>query len=88
MIYGIMHPSWSAALLPEGSGKQPKSGLRYGNWNPYTLAPYFKVFNTEGQTISPVTGRTADKDSPLSHYPVDPVKFWFGHWFGGWFGGP
>jgi hypothetical protein len=30
--------------------------------------------------------RTVEPRSPLAHYPVDPVKFWFGHCFGGWFG--
>ena len=48
--------------------------------------PYFKVFNDGGQPISPVTGRTVDKDAPAAHYPVDPVKSWFKNWFGGWFG--
>jgi len=51
------------------------------------LEPYFKVFNDEGQAISPVTGRTLGKKSPALHYPVDPVKSWFETWFGGWFGG-
>jgi hypothetical protein len=84
----VIAPPGSPALPPEGSEDEPKSGLRYGDWNPYTLAPYFKVFNDEGQAISPVTGRTVGRLSSEAHYPVDPVKAWFGHWFGGWFGGP
>jgi hypothetical protein len=87
----VIAPPGSPALPPEGSNKEPRSGLRYEDWNPYTLAPYFKVFNDSdgsAQAISPITGRTVDPNSALAHYPVDPVKFWFGHWFGGWFGGP
>jgi hypothetical protein len=86
----VIAPPGSPALPPEGSQDEPRSGLRYGYWNPYTQAPYFKVFNdseTGPQAISPVTGRTVDPRSPLAHYPIDPVKSWFKTWFGGWFGG-
>jgi hypothetical protein len=84
----VIAPPGSPPLPPEGSGKEPKSGLRYGKWNPDTLEPYFKVFNDEGQPISPTTGRTVGSRTPEAHYPVDPVKSWFKTWFGGWFGGP
>jgi hypothetical protein len=84
----VISPPGSPALPPEGSGIEPTSGLRYGDWNPYTFAPYFKVFNGDGQAISAVTGRTVSPKSPQAHYPVDPVKFWFPHLFGGWFGSP
>ncbi|MGH6837660.1 MAG: hypothetical protein ACREDT_02430 [Methylocella sp.] len=84
----VIAPPGSPALPPEGSEQNPKSGLRYGDWNLYTGEPYFKVFNADGQPISPVTGRTADKNAPTVHYPVDPIKAWYGNWFGGWFGVP
>ncbi|MGH6857402.1 MAG: hypothetical protein ACRECP_07135 [Methylocella sp.] len=84
----VIAPPGSPTLPPEGSNKEPRSGLRYGDWNPYTGEAYFKVVNDDAQPISPVTGRTADKNALTVHYPVDPVMFWFSHWFGGWFGGP
>ncbi|MGB6176747.1 MAG: hypothetical protein WBF43_10535 [Methylocella sp.] len=68
-------------MPPEGSEDEPRSGLRYGKWNPSTSAPYFKVFNAEGQAIFPVTGRAADKDSPGSFdsynspMPKDPQRY-------------
>jgi hypothetical protein len=83
----VIAPPGSPPLPPEGSGDEPRSGLRYGKLNPSTSEPYFKVFNDEGQAISPVTGRTVEKLSPEAHYLVDPVKSWFETWFGGWFGG-
>lgn len=83
----VIAPPGSPPLPPEGSGDEPRSGLRYGIRNRDTQEPYFKVFNDSGQPISPVTGRTADKNAPTTHYPVDPVKSWFETWFGGWFGG-
>jgi hypothetical protein len=83
----VIAPPGSPPLPPEGSEDEPRSGLRYGFRSPITLEPYFKVFNDEGQAISPVTGRTLGKNSPALHYPVDPVKSWFETWFGGWFGG-
>jgi hypothetical protein len=83
----VIAPPGSPPLPPEGSEQEPKSGLRYGKWNPSTSEPYFKVFNDGGQAISPVTGRTVGSRTPEAHYPVDPVKSWFETWFGGWFGG-
>ncbi|MGH6867394.1 MAG: hypothetical protein ACREDA_00680 [Methylocella sp.] len=44
----VIAPPGSPALPPEGSGDEPRSGLRYGDLNPYTREPYFKVFNDSG----------------------------------------
>ncbi len=61
-------------MPPEGSEDEPRSGPRYGKWNPYTLAPYFKVFTDNAQPISPVTGRTAENESPLPHLKVATAR--------------
>ena len=87
----VFSPPGSPPLPEEGSRKEPSSGARYGNWNPYTGQPYFKVFNEGGQPISPVSGRTVSRNSPEAHYPVDPVRSWTGSAFNaflhGLFGG-
>jgi hypothetical protein len=87
----VFSPPGSPPLPDENSGKEPQSGVRYGNWNLYTGQPYFKVFNDDAQAISPITGRTVPRKSPEAHYPVDPVRSWTGSAFNallhGLFGG-
>jgi hypothetical protein len=70
----VIAPPGSPPLPEEGSEQEPASGLRYGKESPYTGLLYFKVFNGDGQAISPVTGRTGIRKSPETHYPVDPVR--------------
>jgi len=77
----VFAPPGSPPLPEEGSEREPPSGVRYGNWSSYTGQPYFKVFNDDAQTISPVTGRTVSRNSPEAHYPVDPVRSWTGSAF-------
>lgn len=87
----VFSPPGSPPLPEEESREEPRSGLRYGQWNPYTQQPYFKAFNDSGQAISPVTGRTVSRKSSEAHYPVDPVRSWSGSAFNsllhGLFGG-
>jgi len=54
-------------------GREPRSGMRVGMRNPYTQLPYFRVFNSGGQPISPVTGRTVSTQSHEAHYPLGGV---------------
>lgn len=62
----------SPPLPEQGSGKNPRSGIRIGLENKVTGQPYFRVYNDQGEAISPVTGGVVLDQSPLAHYPFDP----------------
>jgi hypothetical protein len=70
----VLSPPGSPPLPPEGSGKNPPSGIRLGSYTKYTGQAYFRVYNAGGQPISPVTGRTVTDESQLGHYPLDPYE--------------
>ena len=60
--------------IERGSGLNPISGIRIGFRNATTGLPYFSVFNSTRQPISPVTGKSVPRQSDFSHYPIDPIR--------------
>lgn len=58
--------------FPRGQGLNPRLGIRVGYNYRGTGVPYFRVFNSKGQAISPVTGKTVGAGD--SHYPLDILR--------------
>jgi hypothetical protein len=60
---------------PFAVGVNPQSAIRLGFSTPGFDGPYFVVYNSMGQPISPVTGQTVPP--ARQHYPFDAVKTFF-----------
>ena len=72
-------------VSPDGSppveaGKLPKSAICIGFSGGGDGQPYFKVYNSGGQEISPVTGRIVLGQS-VAHYPLDLVRTFIQKWY-------
>lgn len=52
------------------SNRRPISAVRIGFSGGGNSQPYFKVYNSVGQEISPITGRTITSQK-VAHYPID-----------------